>query len=40
MQVLRDIVVNSRDLDDKRLLMMFCGVDSLEDINNIAETEK
>ena len=34
MQVLRELVVNCQNLDDQRLLMMFCGVNSLGEIDN------
>ena len=33
MSVLRDLVVSGQNIDDKKLLMMFCGVDALETIN-------
>ena len=39
MSVLRDLVVSGQNIDDKKLLMMFCGVDALETINEEAANE-
>ena len=34
MGALRDLVVKGDNMYDRKLLMMFCGVDALEDINS------
>ena len=39
MSVLRDLVVSGQNIDDKKLLMMFCGVDALETINEQSANE-
>ena len=39
MGVLRDLVVSGQNIDDKKLLMMFCGVDALETINEQSANE-
>ena len=40
MERLRDLVVKGDNMYDRKLLMMFCGVDALEDINSENDGEE
>jgi len=35
LEKLKDMVLNSKDPYDKKILMIFCGVDLLEDVQGI-----